>query len=91
MPLGVEDPVVRGVRGFLSDVVGREVEAARAEGQSMVAGNADPWAEMESSFWLRSPPTLERMPVRNSSKCCRESNRAGYLSTKTSIARILEY
>ena len=42
VPLGVEDPVGRGERGFLSVAVGGEVEAARAEGQSMVAGNADP-------------------------------------------------
>ncbi len=40
--LGVEDPVGRGERGFLSDAVGVGVEAARAEVQSMVAGNADP-------------------------------------------------
>ena len=56
MPLGVEDPVGRGERGFLSVAVCGEVEAARAEVQSMVAGNA----EMESSLWLRSPaPKLE--------------------------------
>ena len=56
MPLGVEDPVGRGERGFLSVAVRGEVDAARAEVQSMVAGNA----EMESSFWLRSPaPILE--------------------------------